>query len=453
MKKHLSTSSTLVLLMLLSGTMLQAQSLQSAPRLVVNIAIDQLRSDYIEQFAPLYGQDGFRRLFEQGMVFDQGSYSFSPVDRSSAIASISTGTTPYYNNISGNAWLDRDKNMRKVASVDDIKFLTSANRLATSTIGDEMKMATKGSSLVYGIAEERDAAVLSAGHAANGAFWLDKYKDKWTTSFYYPNSAVKWINSYNNVYSAKSNMLNDALSALAVECVKSNVLGMDEATDYLAVTLSAKQRETKSMEQVYVGLDRSLGSMISSIENKVGKNNVLFVLTGTGYYDEAEQIDYSKYNIPTGSFYINRTANLLNMYLGAIYGHGQYVDACFGNQIYLNRSLIEKRNISLSDIRSRSRDFLVQNSGVTAVHDSPYNPSVSGDLIIEVTPGWKLINETSGEQYISRLSAVAFPIIFYGAHVKAQRVETPAMVERIAATIAKTIHIRAPNACKALPLY
>lgn len=30
-----------------------AQSLQPAPRLVVSIAIDQLRTDYIEHFSPL----------------------------------------------------------------------------------------------------------------------------------------------------------------------------------------------------------------------------------------------------------------------------------------------------------------------------------------------------------------------------------------------------------------
>ena len=34
---------------------LDAQVIQSAPRLVVNITIDQLRSDYMEAFSPLYG--------------------------------------------------------------------------------------------------------------------------------------------------------------------------------------------------------------------------------------------------------------------------------------------------------------------------------------------------------------------------------------------------------------
>ena len=41
------------MLTVLTGSQMQAQSLQPAPRLVVNIAVDQLRTDYIEPFAPL----------------------------------------------------------------------------------------------------------------------------------------------------------------------------------------------------------------------------------------------------------------------------------------------------------------------------------------------------------------------------------------------------------------
>ena len=38
------------------------------PRLVVNILVDQLRSDYLEAFSPLYGEDGLNRLMRQGRV-------------------------------------------------------------------------------------------------------------------------------------------------------------------------------------------------------------------------------------------------------------------------------------------------------------------------------------------------------------------------------------------------
>ena len=46
---------------------LQAQTGDaSAPRLVVGLTIDQLRTDYIEAFSSLYGERGFKRLLKEG---------------------------------------------------------------------------------------------------------------------------------------------------------------------------------------------------------------------------------------------------------------------------------------------------------------------------------------------------------------------------------------------------
>ena len=74
------------ILAMLSGLGIHAQQMLKAPRLVVNITIDQLRTDYIERFAALYGPGGFKKLFSEGKVYKQASYSFSPLDRSSAVA-------------------------------------------------------------------------------------------------------------------------------------------------------------------------------------------------------------------------------------------------------------------------------------------------------------------------------------------------------------------------------
>ena len=454
MNKYVSA----LILATLTGTEASSQSLQVAPRLVVNIAIDQLRTDYIEHFAALYSQDGFKKLLQQGTVYEAASYPFSPVDRSSAIAAIATGTTPYYNNIIGTQWLDRNT-LRPLFCVDDNKYKTSPQNLSTSTITDELKVSTNGAAIVYGIAADRDAAVLSAGHAADGAFWIDETNGDWTTSPYYPQNAQKWLSSYRSLNAKPSKaktLANEAVSDLAISCINGNAMGRDENTDYISITLSAKATDNSAqwritMESVYRGLDHTLSSLLSRIEQSVGAKNILFVLTSTGYTDEPKA-DFAKYRIPTGTFYINRSASLLNMYLGAIYGQGRYVETCFHNQIYLNRKLIEDKRISLSDVISRSKDFLIQVSGVRGVQESPYNPSISGDLIIEVSPGWQLLNEDNHESYTARSAFVPFPIIFYGNGIKPQRVNIPATVDQIAPTIAKAIQIRAPNACKAVPL-
>ena len=147
---------TLLAILGFSANASAQSSLQSkgAPRLVVNIAIDQLRTDYLEAFAPLYCDRGLKLLLGQGMVFANASYPFAPVDRASAIAAIASGTTPYYNSIVGNRWLNRET-LRPVGCVDDAKYsgmLTSETAsplgLQLSTLADELKVATGGKALV-----------------------------------------------------------------------------------------------------------------------------------------------------------------------------------------------------------------------------------------------------------------------------------------------------------------
>ena len=40
----------------------KATSISTKPKLVLVIVVDQLRYDYLERFADLFGKDGFRRL-------------------------------------------------------------------------------------------------------------------------------------------------------------------------------------------------------------------------------------------------------------------------------------------------------------------------------------------------------------------------------------------------------
>lgn len=51
---------TLLALLGVTPEVLAQSSIQYAPRLVVTVTIDQLRADYLEAFAPLYGEDGFK---------------------------------------------------------------------------------------------------------------------------------------------------------------------------------------------------------------------------------------------------------------------------------------------------------------------------------------------------------------------------------------------------------
>jgi hypothetical protein len=272
-----------------------------------------------------------------------------------------------------------------------------------------------------------------------------------------------------------SGLINSDITHLALDCVSNQSLGDDAYTDLLCLTYYAGHFDhqpvtdcQQELEDTYIRLDQEIGNLIDSLENSVGKGDVLFVITSTGSSDP-DGVDYQQYRIPTGTFYINRTANLLNMYLGALWGQGRYVESSFENQLYLNHKLLESKRISMMDATQRAQEFISQMAGVRNVFTSlqllnasndylakirnSFNPQRSGDILIEVAPGWHLQNEDTGYDKLSQASATSFPIIIYGANTVTARVQTPVTTDRIAPTIAKSIRIRAPNACTAEPLF
>ena len=512
---------TLLAVLVFNTETLAQEKIKYAPRLVVNITIDQLRTDYLEAFAPLYGNGGFKRLLAQGLVYENASYPFSNINRASAISSVVTGVSPYYHSIVGQQWLNRET-LRPVVCTDDPKQNTTDNpsQILVSTIGDELKVATEGQARIFAIAPNKDAAILSAGHAADGALWLNPESGRWESSQYYLKYLPTWLLSFNELQSPASKikktlwepvielsgkfnyyqhienqqpfkhafkserkfieyqasgLINTDITDLAQQCVVNQGLGYDRVTDLLCLTYYAGTYDHKpvsdcqmELQDTYTRIDRELSRLISTLESKLGAEHLLFVVTSTGYSD-AEGADYAKYRIPSGTFFINRTGNLLNMYFGAIWGQGRYVDTCHGSEIFLNHKLLESKRISLTDAGQRAQEFISQLEGVRNVYTAlqllsgnneqiakirnGFNPERNGDILIEVSPGWNLQNENTQENQLSRASYIQFPIIFYGANLKAERVKTPVTIDRIAPTITKTIRIRAPNACSAEPLF
>lgn len=504
----------------LAITGLQAQTPMTIPKLVVGVTVDQLRTDYIEAFSSLYGEKGFKRIWKEGKVFRNAEYSFANPDRASAVASVYTGTTPSVNGIISNIWLDAST-LRPTECVEDPDFMgyytaenSSAAKLLTSTVSDELKTATQGKGLVYSIAPFRDTAILGAGHAADGAFWLNDITGKWCGSTYY-NDFPWWLSQYNDKNAvdfrianmvwtpvlpvesytyitseerkeafkhkfedakrnkfkrlATSPLINDEINLLVEELLRSSSIGMDHIPDLLTLTYYAgnynnqsTQESTLEIQDTYIRLDKSIAKLLDLLDQKVGLNHVLFFITSTGY-TESNTSYPDKYRIPGGSFYLNRCAALLNMYLMATYGDGQYVEAFHNQQIYLNHKLIEQKQLDTVEIQNKSADFLIQFSGVNEVYSahslllgawSPQQSRIkngfhrkhSGDLLIDVLPGWTLVDENSANNRVVHNAHIPTPIIFMGNTIKPEITHTPVNVEQIAPTLAYYMRIRAPNA-------
>lgn len=519
MKKGLLTY---ILLLTLGG--LQAQP--SVPRLVVSLTIDQLRSDYLESFSALYGEQGFKRLMREGKFYSQMTFDFSKPDRASAIASLFTGTTPSVHGIVANEWLDTST-LNTKSCVDDPNFMgnytsqsSSAMQMLTTNVPDELKIQSGGKALVYSIAPFRDAAILAAGHAADCALWLDEGTGKWCSTTYYTEFPT-WVSQYNEqrspAYTIKNQswgptlppgqyiylqgtqegafkytpsedrvnlyrkycttpLINDEVNKLAEEVLSHTTIGYDSTPDYLALTYYAGGYNHQSgtahsieIQDTYLRLDRAVTQLISLLDRKVGMQNVLFCITSTGYNDY-EALEPKKYRIPSGEFYLNRCAALLNVYLMATYGEGQYIEAYNGQQIYLNHKLIEEKQISLSDIQEKAAEFLAQFSGVYQVFSANkllvgsgsstmeqtrngFYPGRSGDLLIDVLPGWTVMHETDSTQnYVVNKALVPAPCILFGAGIQSATLRTPVSAKRLAPTLAGALHIRAPNASEAFSL-
>ena len=157
------------------------------------------------------------------------------------------------------------------------------------------------------------------------------------------------------------------------------------------------------------------------------------------------------------------------MYFMAIYGEGNYVETYHGQHIYLNHDLLEKKGIDLNEVEEKAADFLVQFSGVNEVYTghrlllgawSPRTERIrrsfhrkrSGDIIIEVLPGWTIMEEHQTSNRVVRTAPILAPLIFLGGSLKAETLYTPVDMERVAPTLSSAMRIRAPNACDGTPL-
>ncbi|MFA6813556.1 MAG: alkaline phosphatase family protein, partial [Bacteroidaceae bacterium] len=388
----------------------------------------------------------------------------------------------------------------------------------SSTITDELKIASQKRALVYSISPFRDTAILSAGHAANGAFWINKNTGKWCGTTYY-GDFPEWINQYNESKSVDyrikdivwepvyprfmysflpdwrdlnfkykfadnhenkyrrlitSPYVNDEVNALTETLLNKTDIGTDNITDLLCLTYYAGNYNHKSIQEcateiqdTYVRLDRSLANLLKIIKGKIDLKDVLFCITSTGYSD-TESADHGSYNIPGGEFHMNRCAALLNMYLMATYGEGKYIETYYNQQIFLNHKLLENKNLNLEEVEKKTAEFLVQFSGVNEVYTSnqlllgawtpeiekrrnSYNRKLSGDIMVDVLPGWTIVDEKNSNTKNVRLEFTPSPFIFFGYDIKPAIIQTPVTIDHIAPTLSRLIRIRAPNGCKAAP--
>ena len=216
------------------------------PKLVVGLVIDQMRWDYLYRYYQRFGEGGFKRLMRDGYNCQNTMVDYLPSFTGPGHSCIYTGSVPSINGIAGNNWLDNHTGKGSYC-VDDNKVWQvgdtakapsySPRNLLTTTITDELRLATNFRSRVYGIAIKDRGAILPAGHSANAAYWYNDKTGDFVTSTYYDTAFQNpgWLRAFN-----KRNM--------ADSLVKLNWTLSDDTATYIQSTA-----DNTSYEDVFKG--------------------------------------------------------------------------------------------------------------------------------------------------------------------------------------------------------
>ena len=220
-KQHLGNPMLIAAALLFSAVQLgNAAEVSLAPRLVLQITVDQLRGDLPRRYLKQMGQGGFRYLLEHGVVYTDAHHAHANTETIVGHATLATGAHPAAHGLIGNVWFDRasgqltyniedprypllsagadvDKSTeidhtQKVAKTDG----RSPAAIMVSTFSDELAIHTAGRAKIFGVSIKDRGAVSMAGHAGK-AFWFSKASGEFVTSRFYYDRYPDWVMAFN----------------------------------------------------------------------------------------------------------------------------------------------------------------------------------------------------------------------------------------------------------------
>ena len=280
-----------------------------------------------------------------------------------------------------------------------------------------------------------------------------------------------------------SPLVNREVSAVAADLLSTLRVGQHEGvTDVLslAYTLQAynygKATDNRpELMDAYVKLDRSLEQLFADIDRRVGLDKTVVVLAATPPRRQSRRDD-GQWGIPYGEFSTRKAISLLNIYLMAVYGNGDYVSAYHKGQFYLNRALLKERSLDERTVRAEAASFLAKMTGVDRVHTIDdvvagrageqaealrrnIDYATAGDLIVDVAPGVEIVDDyntalaANHVSMVERMAATTAPVFIMAPGIAPQTVGTPVDARAIAPTVCRILRIRSPNGAAAAPVH
>jgi predicted AlkP superfamily pyrophosphatase or phosphodiesterase len=381
----------------------RAQAYVGRPKLVVIIVIDQFRGDYLNRDRAEFKNRGFKLFMNDGAWFTDCYYDYANTKTAPGHATIGTGAYSDGHGIESNEWWDAARSdEKKVSSVEDERYQLvdipaasiPANAPGTrggaprflvgdsplneraSTLGDELRLATRGKAKVFGVSLKDRAAILTVGQSANGAFWIDNASGQFTTSTYYMEHLPEWAKTFNRsgriaqaereanaegspqFYElvGRTPAANSYEFDFAKALIEGEKLGRRGVTDLLTISLSANDiqghqfgPDSDSEEQMIVALDRQFDQFFSWLDQNVGLNNVWLALTADhGIAPVASEA--AKLGMDSAMVNMEKLYDELEKELNQRYSPGAHVDYMMSGPelpyIVLNKGAFEKVHVS-----------------------------------------------------------------------------------------------------------
>ena len=430
---------SIIAMMLLTGSRMAAQThtpvtTLQRPKLVVGIVVDQMRWDYLYRYQKRYTEGGFRRMLSEGYTCENTALPYVPSVTAIGHTCIYTGSVPSIHGIAGNnfvkdgqkVYCTDDKTVKPVGSTSDAGLMSPQN-LWTTTIGDEMRIASNGRAKVVGVSLKDRASILPAGHNPNGAYWFDDATGRFITSTYYMDKLPQWVRAFNDKHlperylSADWNTLypkatyaestaddtpyengiregvkpmlplplpalyrkygygiirntpfgNTLTLDLARAAIEGEQLGSDEETDLLAISCSCTdyighQTGTHAIEteDTYLRLDQALADFLAYLDQKVGRGNYLVFLTADhGAMNNARFLQDRR--IPADSWDSKAAARKLREALAKDYPQtADLIKTMMNYQVFLNVDAIRSARLNASKVKERVVSLLQQDPDV-----------------------------------------------------------------------------------------
>lgn len=466
-------------------------------RLAVILVFDQFRADYLSRFEknflpshPRNGQvGGFRYLVEQGAYFADCRYDHYPLYTAPGHAVISTGGEPYKTHIVGNEWYDADQNM-DVGAVEDFEFGQSPRHLASTTIGDELKLATHRKSKVIALSLKDRAAILLGGFDADAVLWLDEKSRIWTTSSFYSSHLPAWAENFNQTIRPRFPASYEALTvspkgnemtfAMAETAIVGEKLGNHETPDFLAVNFASTDYVghkygpfSPEVKKMTIQTDRRLSEFLKFLQCHVpgGLNSILIVATsdhGVAWRPETLQT----FKIPATRIDPEETKTLVENALLKRFGastEGPWVEDFIPPYLYFNpkkarlnpnmEPLLEYYSIQALETqpwaqavygRAQIQRGQLPHDAIAEAVERSFSPNRSGDLVIVPKAGdfWSGKTSVQTEHLTPYPYDTHVPLIMMGPGIKTGLYTKPVKPKDIAPTLSYLLKTEMPSACE-----